>query len=175
MPFNLMPARRLRKTPPVTVVVPTRAFSPRVRVVEAALRTYTRYPAYDLQVLAEPETPLHEIYDRLYETAPTPYWITAHDDLLILARDWLADLIAVMEREPDLYLVACQRVPGRDGVREPVAGEIIDAGESLSTWLFCVRTELRDRLGTSFAFSKDPEINQDRTNALLRRRWTAPR
>jgi hypothetical protein len=75
--------------------------------------------------------------------------------MLFLAPDPIEDILRVMEANPELYILSAERVPFRANVREPVAGKIIDLGEQPSTWLFCVRTSLREHLDCSFAFCKD--------------------
>ena len=105
-------------------------------------------------------------YDQMYRTVESTYWVGLHEDLIFLGRDWLADLVAHMEADPDLWLVEGQRVPPTPGFVEPVSSEVIDLGEQLSTWLFCARTKLRDRLpNTSFAFYKEERGDGSRTQA----------
>jgi hypothetical protein len=87
----------------------------------------------------------------------TEYWVGIHEDIWFLGRDWLTDLVAVMERESDLDLLEGEKFRENPGMAEPVSGEIVDLQESLSTWLFCVRTSLRDRLDSVFQYWVDPE------------------
>jgi hypothetical protein len=95
-------------------------------------------------------------YDHLYREVETPYWIGIHEDLVFLAPDWVGDLIARMEADPAVQLVAGEAFPPVPAFAEPVSGEVIDMGESLSTWLFCVRTSLREKLPeSSFAFLRE--------------------
>jgi hypothetical protein len=98
--------------------------------------------------------PQHEWYDEFFATAATEYWVGMHDDIFFLGRDWLYDMISVMEQEPNLYLLGGEYFPPNHGMTEPVSGETIDLEESLSTWLFCVRTSLREHVDASFAFHK---------------------
>jgi hypothetical protein len=96
--------------------------------------------------------PQSEWYDEMFATMQTPYWIGLHEDIIFLGHDWLSDLIVRMEDDPELYLTECEYFPPYPGMAEPVSGEIIDLEESLATWMFCVRTSLRDKIKTSFAF-----------------------
>ena len=101
--------------------------------------------------------PQSEWYDRMFREVGTDYWVALHEDLIFTGSDWLADLIGRMESDPDLQLLEGEYFPPKRGMAEPVSGEVIDLGESLSTWLFCIRTSLRDRLpGASFAFDRGP-------------------
>lgn len=152
-PMRLMPGAVLNSNPSVTVVIPVLERSSRLTVAEATLRRYTRYTNYGVEV-AVGEKP-SEVYDRYLRTSETDYWVGVHDDMVFLAGDWLADVLKVMEDDRDLGLVACQRLASRKGVREP-HGKIIDLEESLATWLFCVRSSIRERIATSFAFHKEP-------------------
>lgn len=104
----------------------------------------------DLTIL-ERETPLkqHLWYDQILRTADTDYWIGCHEDILFTGRDWVWDMIAFMERSPQTQLLGGEYFPPKLDMPEP-HGNRIDLQESLSTWLFCVRTSLRDRIDTSF-------------------------
>jgi hypothetical protein len=102
--------------------------------------------------------PQSEWYDLMFREAETDYWVALHEDLIFTGRDWLDDLIARMEADPELQLLEGEYFEPKLGMAEPVSGEVIDLGESLASWLFCVRTSLRERLpDTSFAFYKGPE------------------
>lgn len=93
--------------------------------------------------------------DMMFRDCAEPYWMAIDSDMLFLTPDPIADMLRVMEANPDLHLLSAERVPFRANVREPRAGKIIDLGEQPSTWLFCVRTSLRDQLDCSFAFCQD--------------------
>jgi hypothetical protein len=102
--------------------------------------------------------PQSEWYDRIYREVDTDYWVALHEDLIFTGADWLADLIARMEADRELQLLEGQYFPPTPGMAEPVSGKVVDMQESLSTWLFCVRTSLRERLPeASFAFHKGPD------------------
>lgn len=109
---------------------------------------------YPIRLIRGPARPQHEWYDHLFENATTPYWVGIHEDIVFLGDDWLADLIGFMEAEPETYMLGGEHFPDAEGVGEPVSGEVVDIRESLSTWIFCVRSDLRDRVDTSFAFYK---------------------
>lgn len=97
--------------------------------------------------------PQHAWYDEALRTVETPYWIALHEDLIFTGRDWVRDLIARMEAQPSLDLLGGERFPAQRDIPEPF-GSRIDLEESLSTWIFCVRTSLRERIDVSFAFHK---------------------
>ncbi len=110
-----------------------------------------------LRVIASTAPKLHsEWLDDLARQVETKYWVAVDSDMLFLGRDWLSDLVRRMEADPSLHLLAAERnAPSRD-YREPVSGALIDTGETPSTWLFCVRTSLREKVRSSFAFHKAP-------------------
>jgi hypothetical protein len=102
-------------------------------------------------------------YDWAASDLDTDLWVGLHDDVVFLGRDWLADLVVRMQSEPDLQLLGGQAVAPQYGVTEPADGNVIDIGESLSTWLFCARRGLGRRLPTSsFAFSVEQGDEQSR-------------
>ena len=103
------------------------------------------------------ETPkLHAQWlDEFSQTVETPYWVAVDSDMLFTARDWLSDLIRIMHADPGLYVLAAERNEPQSGFVEPVSGTTIDTGETPSTWLFCVRTSLREHVDTSFVFHKE--------------------
>jgi hypothetical protein len=104
--------------------------------------------------------PPHVWYDGMLATCSTEYWIAIHDDIFFLGRDWLRDMLAFMNRNPDVFLLGGDSYPANYGMVEPEAGETIDLEESLPTWIFCARTSLREHLTTSFAFHKVPESKE---------------
>ncbi len=53
-----------------------------------------------------------------------------------------------------MFLVAGEKPFSYENRPEPVGGAVVDIGESLPTWLFCVRSSLRERVSSSFAFAK---------------------
>ena len=120
---------------------------------------------YPIRLIRGPARPQHEWYDYLLEHAPTPFWVGIHEDLIFLGSDWLADLVGFMEAEPQTHMLGGEYFPAQEGVGEPVGGEIVDLRESLSTWIFCVRSSLREHVNTSFAFHKYWDENKLRTVA----------
>ena len=78
--------------------------------------------------------------------------------MMFLGRDWLGDMVNIMEKNPKLYLLTCEKCKGQANFIEPVSGKRVDTGEHLSTWLFCIRTSLREHIKTSFiSKSKKPD------------------
>lgn len=128
-----------------------------VEVVEAL------QDVFPIRLIRGPARPQHEWYDYMFAHATTPYWVGLHEDLIFLGADWLADLVGFMESERDVDLLGGEFFPPREGSAEPVHGEIVDLQESLSTWIFCVRTALRDRIDTSFAYHKYWDAENERT------------
>ncbi len=174
--------------PTVTVFVICTNNREPVELTLRSLRATTRYPKCNLVVIdnastdgsseflrdlsenwgfelvqSEKARAHHEWCDWMFRTASTDYWVHVHDDMFFLASDWLGDMIALLERQPRLYLLG-QRTRKILGYREPY-GSIIDLDESLVTCLFAVRTSLRDRVTTSFAFwagERDPVSGRQR-------------
>lgn len=173
---RLRPVKPLKDAPSVTVFVTSTNNCYPLELTLRTLAACTKYPNYRIVVgdnqstdgtapLLERlsrELPLtlmtdrkHESdwYDQMYRTVESTYWIGLHDDIMFLGRDWLADLITRMEADPELWLLEGQAVPPTPGYIEPVSGSTIDLGEQLSTWIFCARATLRERLpNASFAF-----------------------
>jgi hypothetical protein len=183
--LNTVPRRRMREGPSVTLLITS---SNNRHPLELTIRTLvraTRYPNYSIVVADNGSTdgtlemleelssriPLHVIrdagreqsewYDDAYRTFEGDYWVGLHEDLIFFGRDWLADMLVRMEREPSLYLLAGECVPTQGVFHEPVSGRRVFGAESLSTWLFCVRTSLRERLDSSFAFHVEESSGDD--------------
>ena len=107
--------------------------------------------------------PQHAWYDEMLRCADTEYWIGCHEDLLFTGRDWVRDLIAFLESSPQTDLLGGEYFPPQRDIGEPFGGRI-DLEESLSTWLFAVRTSLREKIDTSFEFHKagvDPATGRE--------------
>jgi glycosyltransferase involved in cell wall biosynthesis len=102
-------------------------------------------------------------YDHFLATVETDYWVGIHEDLLFLTGDWLGDLVAFMEAHPRVDLLGGEYFPPVDAAAEPVSGAIVDMRESLSTWVFCVRSSLRERIDTSFVFYRYRDEERGRT------------
>jgi hypothetical protein len=174
--LGAMPYRRLRDRPSVTLLITSSNNRYPLELTIRTLRRTTRYPNYSIVVADNGSTdgslelleqlserlPLTVIrdagraqsrwYDHAFRTFDSDYWLGLHEDLIFLGRDWLVDMLARMERDRSLYLLAGEQVRTGGRFHEPVSGRLVVAGLSLSTWLFCVRTSLRDRLDSSFAF-----------------------
>jgi glycosyltransferase involved in cell wall biosynthesis len=113
-----------------------------------------------LRLIQSPRPKSHSQWlDEVFRTVETPYWVAVDSDMLFLGRDWLCDLVRVMEAEPETYLLAAERRKPVRGYVEPVSSEVVDMGEAPSTWLFAVRTSLRERLHSSFAFVATTDPN----------------
>jgi len=179
--LDLRPAPRIPSRPSVTIFVTSLN---NCYPLQLAIETLTKYTSYDnyrvvvldmgstdgsleylqaaskrlpLTVQSVPQPrPQHEWYDEMLATCSTDYWVAIHEDIFFLGRDWLCDMIALMERERDIYLLGGEYYPPNHGMVEPEDQGVIDLEESLSTWIFCVRTSLRDHMRTSFAFYKVP-------------------
>jgi hypothetical protein len=100
--------------------------------------------------------PQHEWYDFMLQNAETPYWVGLHEDLHFFGNGWLADMIGFLETHPDVDMLGGEYFPPSEGQAEPVSGELVDVRESLSTWIFAVRTSLRDRIDSSFEYHSRP-------------------
>lgn len=105
-----------------------------------------------IKLIKSNEVKLHSDWlDEVYITVDTPYWIAVDSDLLFFCQDWIVDMIDIMQTNPDIHLLNAEKSAGWVGA-EPVSGEIVEMGEHPSTWLFCVRTDLRDHVDGSFKF-----------------------
>lgn len=177
-----LPRRRLDAFPAVTLFISSLNTRYPLQLTIETLMRHTRYPNYRLligenastdgsgeyieqlaaaspvpvEVIRAPAARMHKDWlNDVFRQVTTPYWVAVDSDMLFLGRDWLHDLIAMMESDPELYLLSAEFRPGESGVVEPVAHEVIDLGECPSTWLFCVRTALRERLTADFGFVVD--------------------
>ena len=173
------PQRRLASPPAVTLFISSlNTRYPLALTLESLVRC-TRYPNYrivigengstdgsreylekirgtlPIELICVPQPRMHKDWlNDMFHTATTPYWFAVDSDMLFMGRDWLWDMVQVMEANPDLYLLAAEQLKPAFGQVEPVAGETIDAGERPSTWLFGVRASLRERMDSDFAFHK---------------------
>lgn len=178
-----------RDAPAVTLYVVSYNTRHATELSLRSMRRYTRYPNYSIQVIEngskdgslealrelrdelgfdlvesrEPRLHAHWL-DHALQTAATPFWFAVDSDLALLGHDWLSDMMRRFEADPGLFLVGAEAVPGGVGV-EPVGGKKVEAGEHVSTWLFGVRSGLREHVGSSFAFHVegiDPESGLER-------------
>lgn len=104
-------------------------------------------------------------YDQMMEEADTPYWVGIHEDMYFLNDGWLLDLIARMEKQKDIDLLGGAYFAPKRAVREPVKGGLVDIAESLSTWIFCMRTELREKISSTFQDHK--RLNEETGRQLI--------
>lgn len=178
--WRLLPAPRVADAPSVTVFVTSTNNRYPLELTLRTLAACTSYPNYRIVVgdnestdgakavleRLSAELPLSVIhgprrdesgwFDWMYRTVESTYWVGLHEDIIFLGRDWLSELVAHMEADPDLWLMEGERTPVSPGYVEPVSAEVVDLGEHISTWLFCVRASLRERLpNSSFAFYKE--------------------
>jgi hypothetical protein len=109
------------------------------------------------------ETPRkHAVWlDEMMRTVQTKYWFAVDTDILFFGTDWLTDMLTVLENDPELYLLNCEPRPGVEAYIEPVGHETIDMGEAVASWLFGMRTSLRDHIQTSFAFADDDKPSRN--------------
>ena len=103
-----------------------------------------------------------EWLDYAAEHVETPFWVGIDEDMYFLQDGWLTDMMRIMIDNPDLYLLCGEGSREKwnenhviPNTYEPVSGAKIDKGEYASTWLFCVRTSLRDRVESSFLFHEE--------------------
>lgn len=100
--------------------------------------------------------PQHEWYDYMLRNAETTYWVGLHEDLHFFGKGWLADMVGYLESHPEVDMLGGEYFPPSEGHAEPVSGAIVDVRESLSTWIFAVRTSLQDRIDSSFEYHSRP-------------------
>ena len=101
--------------------------------------------------------PHGEWLDAMYRDVETPYWFAVDSDMWFFAKDWLVAMLRIMEACPNMYLLGAEPRPATPCHVEPIGGETIDSGEALCSWLFCIRTSLRDRLTVPFSFTVDSQ------------------
>lgn len=181
--LSCLPRPKIPMAPEVTVFIANYNTRNALKVTIESLIQYTAYKNYklivgdsgstdgSLEYLAEASARLNfkviqkekrihhpEWLNILFETIDTPYWCSVDSDMQFFGADWLADLVAFMEYHPATYLLSAEpKLPHFD-VIEPVEGSIIDLAEAPSTWLFMVRTNLRNHIEGDFQFvSKDPD------------------
>jgi hypothetical protein len=172
--------RRLKYEPAVTVFISSMNTRGALELTIRSLMRNTSYSNYRIWVVDNASTdgsyeylqslegnllvtvtrsscarPHGEWLDEVMSSMSTPYWVAVDSDMLFLGRDWLSDLISAMEADPEMYLLSSEQRRPVPGFIEPVSGETIDLGEAPATWLFCVRTSLRDRVQSSFLFCVD--------------------
>ncbi len=178
--LEIMPVKPLDVFPEVTIFMSSFGTRyPMQLTIESMMRT-TKYPnfrfliaengstdgsreyleglqgKYPMDIISVSEPKMHKDWlNEVYQTIKTPYWLAVDTDMLFLGSDWLTDIIRVMEADPELYLLAAEKCKATYGMVEPVGHEVIDGGERFSTWLFCIRTSLREYVQTDFAFVVD--------------------
>lgn len=188
--FNSGPSvAELDATPDVTVLITNINNRFPLELTLHTLMAHTAYPNYQIWVADNGSTdgsiemvrgliasgapirliehgkprPQHEWYDFMADHTETPLWVGIHEDMVFLADDWLVDLVLAMQKDADLLLLGGEYFPPQYGTSEPVSGETVNLMESLSTWIFCARAELRNRVDTSFSFHKYWSDTDDRT------------
>lgn len=84
--------------------------------------------------------------DEIKQLAITPYWAAVDSDLLFFPRDFFRAAVAELETKPDCWLLQADARPGGAYPEDPET----TCPEALGTWLFFVRTGLRDRIDATF-------------------------
>jgi len=184
------PPTPLASTPPVTLFISSFNTRYPLELTIRTLRRYTAYPDYRLWIADNASTDGSREYlqtlakempnvrlilndaprahgdwlDEVYRTVDTELWFAVDSDMLFLGSDWLHDMVAAFVNDPTLYILSGEPKPGSPGVREPY-GNIVDTGDTPSTWLFGIRTSLRDKVDASFGFYK-AGINEATGNLL---------
>jgi hypothetical protein len=176
--LSCFPSRRLESPPAVTLFISSLNTRYPLELTLKSMLRHTRYPNYrlwigenastdgsleyleslcgalPLRLMRSAEPRLHSHWlDEMFQTVETPYWLAVDSDMLFLGSDWLNDILSLLESDPELDLVAAERRDPIPRFTEPVSGEVIHLGEAPSTWLLAVRTSLRERLQSSFAFT----------------------
>ena len=101
--------------------------------------------------------PHSEWLDEVAKTVDTPYWMSVHSDMIFYSGDWIVDMLKIMENNLDQDLLIAERVSTGEVQIEPLSGKKVRSYEKFCTWLFCFRSNYRDRIQTSFDFVKEPE------------------
>lgn len=101
-----------------------------------------------------------------FRSAKSKYVFFVDSDILFLGKDWLSDMIARFESDPKIGILSGEPKPMFLNYVEPVSGETVDNGEAPCTWLFAIRTELREQIPTLFDFVK-VGTNPETGNTLI--------
>jgi glycosyltransferase involved in cell wall biosynthesis len=162
----------------VTLVVVNHNTQATTELALREIRRRTRYPAYQIWVIdnastdgsadalpalareigatliASTEPHPHSYWlDHAMAHVDSPYWVAVDSDTLVIRPDWLWRMVRAMEQDQSLFLLNAEAVPP-EIVQDPIEGRWLEGGERVSSWLFMVRTALRERLGESFAFAR---------------------
>lgn len=176
------------EAPPVTLFISSLNTYYPLRLTLGSIWKHTAYPNYKIIVgenastdgsreylrklqqdgkieLRERDRPQQhgEWLDEISRTVTTPFWFAVDSDMLFLSGNWLGDMMAVFLQNPNVYLVSGEPAPGSIGMIEPIGLQKVDGAERPSTWLFGVRTALREQVSDSFLFQKG-DINPDTGN-----------
>lgn len=130
-----------------------------VELVESLM---DRYP---VELMGGVRRDQHEWYDHFMRIADTRYWVSIHEDMIFFHRGWLTDMIRFMDENEEVDLLGGEYFPPVENGVEPVSHAVVDLRESLSTWIFCVRTTLREKINSSFEFYKYHDSSLDKTIA----------
>ncbi len=100
-----------------------------------------------------------EWLDYISNMVNTRYWLIIDSDILFLGKDWLMDMIGVMEKNPKMYLLGCEYiVPNKNSI-DPKEKKVVTEPMKLASWMFCIRTSLREHIKTPFPFYKEERDN----------------
>jgi len=179
--LSLLPRPRLTAFPAVTLFISNLNTRYPLELTLNSLVRNTRYPNYtiwigdnastdgslafleslrsrqsNVMITSSGEPRRHSDWlDDVFHQVQTPYWVAIDSDVLFLGSDWLADLIFTMENKLNLFLMSAEPKITLENYHDPYSGGIVDTAFVPSTWLFCVRTALRERISASFAWSKE--------------------
>jgi glycosyltransferase involved in cell wall biosynthesis len=180
--LSLLTPSSLSDYPRVTVFVINTSNRYPLEMTLRSLTKHTRYPNFQIWVAdnassdgsrafleeARSELPITRILtsdtrrlhaewlDTAHAEVDTPYWFGVDEDMMFLGSDWLSEMMDRFVKDPDLYLLSGEHVPAQIDVVEPVSQERVDVGTMPSTWIFGVRTALREKLSTPFTFHRGP-------------------
>ncbi len=115
---------------------------------------------FPVEVIYENDVRPHAYWlDMMMREAITPYWAALDSDMLFLAKDPLSEMISILEKNASIYLVAAEFRPGHNRpFIEPTkyAAKWAGSSDTIATWIFVVRTALRDHVTGSFGFDYKP-------------------
>lgn len=170
--------------PSVTVFTANLNTRPSLQLMLSSLKNTTSYPNYRLwiadngstdgsiefldtfpscrpvQITKSPVQVSHRAWlDLVGREVQTDYWVAVDSDMLFIGRDWMWDLIARMENDRGLYLLAAEPKPRRL-MADPLTNEDVVHAAAPSSWLFCVRTSLWEQLEQpTFEYQDRPNGN----------------
>lgn len=121
------------------------------------LREYAKNRPW-VELIENPNLKLHGIWiDEILKKCETKYLFFIDSDILFFGEDLVSQCVAYMESNPDCQIFESEeRIGGTNGTNPKTICE-----EAISTWFFCIRTSVREKVKESFLIlyaHEQPEI-----------------